>query len=240
MMLRNMLCGQKLQLQKQSFQLSSLRNSLFTRSRETKPTNVVKKQGLISRMMFGEPVPPPPPPPPKRSLLSRIFLGKKRSSKKPWFKMGAVAGGGSVLLVMYSIRRYRDTLVMDYKHVHQDQSKVSISSAKPQVVPTVKIVTNTSSTATIVDEDKYSDFVKNSVETLLAAQKEMENEASRLLKEKVDACFDKIEPRSEQFADWYFSYSTSFKLIQEATLSLARHARGQGVRGNSHQRSSLR
>jgi len=223
MMLRNILCGQRLQLQRQSFQHSSLKNSLFTRAKETRPSDVVKKPGLISRMMFGEPAPPPPPPP-KQSLLSRIFLGKKRSSRKPWFKMGALAGGGSVLLVMYSIRRYRDSLVMDYRHVHQDQSKVSISSAKPQVVPTVKIVTSTSSTATIVDEDKYSDFVKNSVETLLTAQKEMEDEASRLLKEKVDACFDKIEPRSEQFADWYFSYTTSFKLIQEATLSLARHA----------------
>ena len=45
-----------------------------------------------------------------------------------------------------------------------------------------------------------------------------------MLKERVEECFNKIEPRSEQFADWYFSYSTSFKLIQEATLSLARHA----------------
>jgi len=220
MMLRNMISGRTLQLQQHAFLPSSLRNSLFTRTRDSKSANVVKKQGLISRMMFGEPAPPPPPP--KQSLLSRIFFGKKRT--KPWFKMGVVAGGGSVLMVMYSIRRYRDSLVMDYKHVHQDQSKVSISSAKPQVVPTVKIVTSTSSTATIVDEDKYNDFVKNSVVTLLAAQKEMEEEASRLLSEKVSACFDKIEPRSEQFADWYFSYTTSFKLIQEATLSLARHA----------------
>merc|ERR1719245_550966 len=57
----------------------------------------------------------------------------------------------------------------------------------------------------------------------MRAQREMEEEASRLLKERVEECFNKIEPRSEQFADWYFSYSTSFKLIQEATLSLARH-----------------
>lgn len=28
----------------------------------------------------------------------------------------------------------------------------------------------------------------------------------------------------EQFAEWYFSYATSFKLIWEATLSLARRA----------------
>merc|ERR1719422_2278233 len=220
MMLRNMISGRTLQLQQHAFLPSSLRKSLFTKTRDSKSSNVVKKQGLISRMIFGEPAPPPPPP--KQSLLSRIFFGKKRT--KPWFKMGVVAGGGSVLMVMYSIRRYRDSLVMDYKHVHQDQSKASISSAKPQVVPTVKIVTSTSSTATIVDEDKYNDFVKNSVVTLLASQKEMEEEASRLLSEKVSACFDKIEPRSAQFADWYFSYTTSFKLIQEATLSLARHA----------------
>ena len=102
--------------------------------------------------------------------------------------------------------------------------KVSIASAKPQVVPTVKIVTNTSSSATIIDEEKYSEFVKKSIEDLMIAQKEMEQEASRLLAERVDHCFQKIEPRSENFADWYFSYSTSFKLIQEATMSLARHA----------------
>ena len=39
-----------------------------------------------------------------------------------------------------------------------------------------------------------------------------------------EECFDKIHPRSEQFADWYFSKAKSSKLIQEATLSLARHA----------------
>ena len=80
--------------------------------------------------------------------------------------------------LMYSIRKYRDSLVMDLRPVHPDQSVVSISSAQPQVVPTVKIVTSTSS-ASIVDEDQYSEFVKTSVETLMRAQREMEEEASR-------------------------------------------------------------
>ena len=52
----------------------------------------------------------------------------------------------------------------------------------------------------------------------------MEADASRLLQKKIYERFDKIHPRSEQFADWYFSYATSYKLIQEATLSLAGHA----------------
>ena len=33
-----------------------------------------------------------------------------------------------------------------------------------------------------------------------------------------------MQPRAENFADWYFAYSTSFKLLSEASLSLARHA----------------
>jgi len=108
------------------------------------------------------------------------------------------------------------------KPVHPDSSECSISSAKPQVVPTVKIVTTASDPA-IVDEEKYSEFVRRSVEALLTAQKELERESSRLLSERINQCFSEITPRSEQFADWYFSYSTSFKLIQEATMSLARH-----------------
>jgi len=157
----------------------------------------------------------------KSNLLSRIFFRKP----KPRFRLGVMAGGSSVLLFMWSIRRYRDSLVMDLNtSVHTDRSEVAISSARAQVVPTVKIVTTTDTKATIVDHEKYSEFVQNSIDTLLQAQREMELEASKLLTERLTGCFLTIHPRAEQFADWYFSYSTSFKLLQEATLSLARHA----------------
>jgi len=207
------------------------RNRLFFKSidKNTTAPSPFPKKSLVSRILFGKIESPTSTVqdqvPMKRSLFSRIFFREKKSSKKSWFKMGALAGGGSVILLMYSFRRYRDSLVMGFSWpVHHDRSEVSIASAKPQVVPTVKIVTNTSSSATIIDEEKYSEFVKKSIEDLMIAQKEMEQEASRLLAERVDHCFQKIEPRSEKFADWYFSYSTSFKLIQEATMSLARHA----------------
>eukprot|EP00090_Calanus_glacialis_P012890 TRINITY_DN2151_c0_g1_i1.p1 TRINITY_DN2151_c0_g1~~TRINITY_DN2151_c0_g1_i1.p1 ORF type:complete len:450 (+),score=96.65 TRINITY_DN2151_c0_g1_i1:105-1454(+) len=157
----------------------------------------------------------------KSNLLSRIFFRKP----KPRFRLGVMAGGSSVLLFMWSIRRYRDSLVMDLNtSVHTDRSEVAISSARAQVVPTVRIVTTTDTKATIVDHEKYSEFVQNSIDTLLKAQREMELEASKLLAERLTGCFLTIHPRAEQFADWYFSYSTSFKLLQEATLSLARHA----------------
>ena len=65
------------------------------------------------------------------------------------------------------------------KNLH---SKVNIASVKPQVIPTVKFVkieTLNTSSASLVDEEKYSEFVKRSVDALLAAQKEMQEESSR-------------------------------------------------------------
>ena len=183
-----------------------------------------KVPGNSLRMFFGRKEEPPPPPPPSPGLLRRIFFrARSPPPSRPWFRWGLLSGRGSAVFVMYSIRKYRDSLVMDLnKPVHPDSSECSISSAKPQVVPTVKIVTTASDPA-IVDEEKYSEFVRRSVEALLTAQKELERESSRLLSERINQCFSEITPRSEQFADWYFSYSTSFKLIQEATMSLARH-----------------
>jgi len=116
-------------------------------------------------------------------------------------------------------------LVLDLAtSVHKDKSEVLINTARTQVVPTVQIVTTTDEKVTLVDHEKYSKFVQASIEHLLQAQKEMEVEASKLLAERLNKCFTKIHPRADHFADWYFSYSTSFKLLQEATLSLARHA----------------
>jgi len=158
-------------------------------------------------------------------FLEKNILSRALFRPKPKFRFGVFVGGSSVLLCMWSIRRYRDSLVSDYNSfVHTDRSEVSIFSAKPQVVPTVKIVTSTDTKATLVDQEKYSEFVQKSINNLLVAQKKMEEEASKLLKKRLDECFKPIHPRAQNFADWYFSYSTSFKLLQEASFSLARHA----------------
>jgi len=108
------------------------------------------------------------------------------------------------------------------KSVHPDRSEVFIGKASRQVLPTVQIVTGPEKSS-LVDEEKYSQFIQASVAALLEAQTQMEKEASKLLSQQVDSCFNSIHPRAEQFADWYFSYTTSFRLLQEATVSLARH-----------------
>merc|ERR1719481_1066355 len=158
----------------------------------------------------------------RRGLMSRLF---KRNTNKPRFRLGLVVGGGGVLLFMYSIRAYRDSLVLNSRpgQVHKDRSEVRIA-AHQQVTPTVKIVTGPESQAPfVVDQQKYTKFVQDSIAKLIAAQKEMEVASSELLSSQLSGCFDGIHPRAEHFADWYFSYSTSFKLLQEATLSLARN-----------------
>jgi len=127
-------------------------------------------------------------------------------------------------VAMWAVRSFRDSLLLQNKSglVHQDTSQVSISTARQQVVPTVRIVTG-DSVGVVVDQHKYDKFVQESISSLMEAQKEMEEEASRLLQSRLTDCFRNIHPRAEQFADWYFAYSTSFKLLQEATLSTARN-----------------
>jgi len=106
--------------------------------------------------------------------------------------------------------------------VHPDKSSVAIAT-KNQVVPTVRIVTDDQSSI-IVDQQKYTAFVRASVASLSNAEKEMQKEASELLAKRLTECFKPVHGRADHFADWYFAYSTTFKLLQEATMSLARHS----------------
>lgn len=128
-------------------------------------------------------------------------------------------------MAMWTIRHYRDSVVTGLNSkVHTDVSSVVIASAKRQVVPTVRIVPGLGGrTAALVDEEKYTKFVQASVATLLSAQREIEREASELLEKRLAACFEEIHPRAEQFANWYFAYSTGLTLLQEASMSLIRH-----------------
>ena len=128
-----------------------------------------------------------------------------------------------MVMFLWSIRAYKDSLVMELNQsVHPDGSKVSIGRAARQVPPTVQIVTGKEKSS-LVDQESYSKFVQSSVAALLEAQEAMDQESSRLLGKELDHCFSSIKPRAENFADWYFSYSTSFRLLQEAAVSLARH-----------------
>merc|ERR1719411_1500625 len=52
----------------------------------------------------------------------------------------------------------------------------------------------------------------------------MQDNATCMLLERLDKCFEPVKDRVDKFADWYFAYSTSFKLIRLATSSLARHS----------------
>merc|ERR550539_1990413 len=52
----------------------------------------------------------------------------------------------------------------------------------------------------------------------------MQSDASKLIAERLEKCFEPVKERVDKFADWYFAYSTSFKLIRLATSSLARHS----------------
>jgi len=56
------------------------------------------------------------------------------------------------------------------------------------------------------------------------AAKSLREVASKSLNQELGKCFDGIEQRASNFADWYFAYPTSLKLLRAAAASAARHS----------------
>ena len=56
-------------------------------------------------------------------LVARLLGREARNTNKPRFRLGLFMGGGSVLLFMYSVRTYRDSLVLNSRAglVHKDR-----------------------------------------------------------------------------------------------------------------------
>ena len=46
----------------------------------------------------------------------------------------------------------------------------------------------------------------NGIEALDKSKQQMQNDASKLLAERLDKCFEPVKERVDKFADWYFAY----------------------------------
>jgi len=143
---------------------------------------------------------------------------------------GIFMGTGGAVVLTYGARKYRDFVFQgkDECLVHHDKSVVKIP-IKSQVPATVQIVhpaadAEGKTSVTIVDKEKYNEFVLKGVKSLDDSRLQMHKQSTSLLVSRLETCFEPAKERVDKFADWYFAYSTSFKLIRLATSSLARHA----------------
>jgi len=114
--------------------------------------------------------------------------------------------------------------------VHTDASSAVIRSAKRQVGTQSAIVGFTTAdgqkTKVVVERGKLEQVLRQSkrAEALSVAEKDLKEQASQCLASKLEACFQPIKDRSSKFADWYFAYPTTFRLLREACTSVLRHS----------------
>ncbi|MEN8217100.1 MAG: hypothetical protein ABFS56_12180 [Pseudomonadota bacterium] len=159
-----------------------------------------------------------PPPRPKRGCLGRLF------SSIIWMFV-------FFMLVFFGLtfgRQWYDSIIrkLDYdKTVHSDGSIVK-TGIRTQVSPTVSLVYKNKDgkkVRVIADAEEYSKFVNQQVAHLEKDRSQLLAQTETQLNEKLTAVFDKMRGRVEQFADWYFAYPTTYKILWEATTSATKH-----------------
>jgi hypothetical protein len=75
----------------------------------------------------------------------------------------------------------------------------------------------------IADAQEYSEFVNQQVTELEKERNQLLAQTETQLHDKLTAVFDKMHKRVERFADWYFAYPTTYKILWEATTSATQH-----------------
>jgi hypothetical protein len=136
-----------------------------------------------------------------------------------------------VALVFFALmfgRQWYDSILahLDYnKSVHPDGSLVE-TGVHAQVRPTVTLIYQTKNgkrVRVIADAQDYSEFVNQQVAVLEKQRALLLVNTDKRLDTGLTAVFDKMRGRVERFADWYFSYTTTYKILWEATTSATKH-----------------
>jgi len=159
-----------------------------------------------------------PPSRPKRGCLGRLF------SSFIWMFVFFML----VFLGLTFGRQWYDSILaqLDYnKTVHSDGSVVK-TGIHSQVRPTVTLVYKNKDgkkVRVIADGQEYSEFVNQQVARLENDRSQILAKTNAQLDDKLTAVFDKMRGRVEQFADWYFAYTTTYKILWEATTSATKH-----------------
>ena len=135
-----------------------------------------------------------------------------------------------VLLFVVSMfgRQWYDSIValLDYnKVVHSDESIIK-TGVHSQVTPKITLVyknKNGKKVRVIADAQEYSIFVNQQVAKLETAKSQLHEQTKQLLNKRLATVFDTMGGRIDRFADWYFAYTTTYKILWEASTSVTRH-----------------
>jgi hypothetical protein len=155
--------------------------------------------------------------PKKRGCLARLFS----------FMWIFIIIGVVFLSLMFG-RQWYDSLLaqLDYnKAVHPDQSMVK-TGIHSQVRPKITLVYKNKEgkkVRVIADAQDYSKFVNQQAAHLEKARNQLLAQTEIRLHKALNVVFDTMRKRIERFADWYFAYTTTYKILWEATKSATGH-----------------
>jgi hypothetical protein len=125
-------------------------------------------------------------------------------------------------------RQWFDSILLQNQHqaVHEDNSHIK-TSVQPQVRPQVELIyqnQNGEMVRVLADAERYSEFVQQSSNALEQVRKNLLQQSETELHNALTGNFDAVRERVNKFADWYFAYSTTYKILWKATTSVAEHA----------------
>ncbi|MDM8547307.1 hypothetical protein QUF61_12490 [Candidatus Venteria ishoeyi] len=112
------------------------------------------------------------------------------------------------------------------KTVHLDQSHAD-SGVKQQVRPSIRLMLrneNGELTEHLLDAEKYQQFVRDTIPNLTQARKQVQAASRQRLHDDLFRLFTPISQRTERFANWYFAYDTTYRLLWEGLRSASQHA----------------
>ncbi|NJO14288.1 MAG: hypothetical protein HC877_00620 [Thioploca sp.] len=156
--------------------------------------------------------------PPRRSLLRWLL------SPVIWIFV-------IIILVFFLLtfgRQWYDSLLVRFeqnKMVHPDQSVIT-SGVRSQVRPTVTLVYRNSAGKAkwvIANAENYSEFVRQQITDLEQAKIALQKRIAQQLHHNLINTFATLHGRVKRFADWYFAYPTTYKILWEAMASVAQH-----------------
>ncbi|EDN67002.1 hypothetical protein BGP_4398 [Beggiatoa sp. PS] len=181
-----------------------------------------KKQIVIPEVKQGEYIPSFEPTPhqvkPKRGCLGRLI------SSFIWMFIFITL----VFFLLMFGRQWYDSILarLDYdKSVHADNSVIK-TGIRSQVRPTITLVYKDKQgkkVKVIADAQEYSTFVNQQVASLDHSRTKQLAKMETQLNDTLTEVFDEVRGRIDRFADWYFAYITTYKILWEATTSATKH-----------------
>ncbi|MBE9561854.1 MAG: hypothetical protein IMF12_03175, partial [Proteobacteria bacterium] len=137
-----------------------------------------------------------------------------------------------IIIVLFAVsmfgRQWYDSILVLINHkqpVHSDNSIIK-TGVHSQVKPKVTLVyenKNGKKVRVIADAQEYSIFVNQQVANLETSRSRLHEQTKQLLNTRLTVIFNTMSKRIDRFADWYFAYTTTYKILWKASSSVVRH-----------------